>query len=55
MKVYVPPLATSIENLKYRNPAICSVDHDKSMRFWDEFPYRMDIVRVANSGHNGHL
>jgi hypothetical protein len=34
---------------------INSVDRDMLQRVWDEFSYRLDVVRTAGGGHIEHL
>ena len=55
-KVFVPPLPTDLENLKHRiTTAINSIDPDVLQRVWEEFSYRIDVVRAAKGGHIEHL
>ena len=35
--------------------AINTVDRDMLKRVWDEFSYRIDVVRAAGCGHIEHL
>ena len=35
--------------------AVKSVTEDTLRRVWDEFSYRVDVVRVAGGGHIEHL
>jgi hypothetical protein len=50
--VYVPPLPTALDGLTER---INSVDRDMLQRVWEEFSYRLDVVRDAGGGHIEHL
>ena len=55
-KVYVPPLPANIDDMKARiTAAIKTVDRDILRRVWDEFSYRLDVVRAAAGGHIEHL
>jgi hypothetical protein len=54
--VYVPPLATTLDDLKTRiTAAVNSVTQDILHRVWNEFSYRLDVIRAAGGGHLGHL
>ena len=54
--VFVPPLATSLDDLKSRiTAAVNSFDKNTSRGAWDEFTYRLDVVRAAGGGHIEHL
>jgi hypothetical protein len=46
--VYVPPLPTTLDELTER---INSVDRDMLQLVWEEFSYRLDVVRAAGGGH----
>lgn len=53
--VYVPPLPATLDDLKnHIRVAVNSVTQD-NLRPWDEFSYRLDVVRVAGGGHIEHL
>lgn len=55
-KVYVPPLPANIDDMKDRiTAAINTVDRDILRRVWEEFSYRLDVVRAAGGGHIEHL
>jgi hypothetical protein len=52
----VPPLATNLDYLKNRiTVAVTSVEEDTLRSVWDEFKYRLDVVRAAGGGHIEHL
>jgi hypothetical protein len=54
--VYVPPLPTTLDDLTERKThVINSVDRDMLQRVWEEFSYRLDVVRAAGGGHIEHL
>jgi len=54
--VYVPPLPADLDELTNRiTAAVKSVREDTLRRFWDEFSYRVDVVRAAGGGHIEHL
>ena len=54
--VYVPPLPTTLNNLRQRiTAAVHAVTNDMLSRVWDEFGYRVDVCRAANGGHIEHL
>lgn len=55
-RVYVPPLARDIEELKTRiTDAVATVQEDILRTVWDEFGYRLDVVRASKGGHIEHL
>ena len=55
-RVYVPPLPTDWDELRNRIPAaVNSVTEDSLRRVWDEFSYRVDVVRAAGGGHIEHF
>ena len=55
-KVFIPPLPTDLANLKHRiTTAIDSIDRDMLHRVYEEFSYRIDVVRAARGGHIEHL
>jgi hypothetical protein len=46
--VYVRPLPTTLVDLKYRiTTAVNSVTQYILLRVWDEFSYRLDVIRPA--------
>ena len=54
--VFVPQLVTSLHDLKNRiTAAVNSLDEDTLRSVWDEFNYRLDVVRAAGGGHIEHL
>jgi hypothetical protein len=54
--VYVPPLPADLDSLRNRiTVAVNSVTEDTLRRVWDEFSYRVDVVRAAGGGHIEHL
>jgi len=54
--VYVPPLPADLDELTNRiAAAVNSVTEDTLRRIWDEFSYRIDVVRAAGGGHIEHL
>ena len=55
-RVYVPPLPADLDELTDRiTAAVTSVTEDTLRRVWDEFSYRVDVVRAAGGGHIEHL
>jgi len=47
-RVYVPPLPADLDELTNRiTAAVKSVTEDTLRRVWDEFSYRVDVVRLA--------
>jgi hypothetical protein len=53
---YVPPLPTTLNDLTERiTHVINSVDRDMLQHVWEEFSYRLDVVRSAGDGHIEHL
>jgi hypothetical protein len=49
--LYVPPLATTLDDLKNRiTAAQNSVTQDILHRVWNEFSYRLDVIRAAGVG-----
>jgi hypothetical protein len=47
-EVFVPPLPTSLEELRARiTEAASTIDADMIHRIWDEIAYRWDICRVT--------
>jgi hypothetical protein len=54
--VYVPPLPTQLDDLtEWITHVINSVDRDMLQHVWEEFSYRLDVVRAAGGGHIEHL
>ena len=55
-RVYVPPLPADLVELTNRiTAAVKSMTEDTLRRIWDEFSYRVDVVRAAGGGHIEHL
>jgi len=55
-RVYVPPLPADLDELRNRTTAaVNSVTEDTLRHVWDEFSYRVDVVRAAGGGHIDHL
>jgi hypothetical protein len=55
-RVFVSPLATNLDDLKNRiTTAVTSVEEDTLRSVWDEFNYRLDVVRAAGGGYIEHL
>ena len=55
-RVYVPPLPADLDELTNRiTAAEKSVTEDTLRRVWDEFSYRVDVVRASRGGHIEHL
>jgi len=55
-RVYVPPLPADLDELTNRiTAAVKSVTEDTLRHVWDEFSYRVDVVRAAGGGHIEHL
>jgi len=55
-RVYVPPLPAGLDELTNRiTAAVKSVTEDTLRRGWDEFSYRVDVVRAAGGGNIEHL
>jgi hypothetical protein len=54
--IYIRPLPTTLADLKTRiTTAVNSVTQDILLRVWDEFSYRLDVIRAAGGGHTEHL
>jgi hypothetical protein len=50
--VYVPPLPTSIHEIRYRiTHALQAITADMLHRVWDEFDYRVDVCRVTQGAY----
>jgi len=55
-RVCVPPLQADLDELTNRiTAALKSVTEDTLRRVWDEFSYRVDVVRAAGRRHIKHL
>jgi len=55
-RVYVTPLPADLDELTNRiTAAVNSVTEHTLRRVWDEFSYRVDVVRAAGGGHIEHL
>ena len=55
-RVYVPPLPADLDELTNRIMAAGkSWTEDTLRHVWDEFSYRVDVVRAAGGGHIEHL
>lgn len=55
-RVYVPPLLTSVDDLKQRmTVAAATVDVAMLRSVWEELDYRIDICRVTEVSHIEHL
>jgi len=55
-RVYVPPLPADLDELTNRiMAAVKSWTEDTLRHVWDEFSYRVDVVRAAGGGHIEHL
>jgi hypothetical protein len=53
--VYVRPLPTTLVDVKNRiTTAVNSVTQDILLRVWDEFSYRLDVIRAAGGGGGAH-
>ena len=54
--VYIPPLPTSLEELKQRITEVLeNVMQDMLQRVWQELDYRLDVCRVTGGAHIEHL
>ena len=54
--VYVPPLPVDLDEQTNRiTAAVKSVTEDTVRRVWDQFSYRVDVVRAAGGGYIEHL
>jgi len=55
-QVYVPPLHTSIPELKVRiRSAIETITADVLQTVWNELDYRVDVCRITKGAHIDHL
>ena len=53
--LFVPPIASCLDDLKIRiTAAVTLLDEDTLRCVWDEFNYRLDVVRAAGAGHIEH-
>jgi hypothetical protein len=51
-RVFVPPLATNLDDLKDRITAeVTSVKEDTLRGIWNELSYRLDVVHAAGGGY----
>jgi hypothetical protein len=53
--VYVRPLPTLVDLKNRITTAVNSVTQDILLRVWDEFSYRLDVIRAVEGGHIEHL
>jgi len=52
LEVYVPPLSTSIPELKVRiRTAIETITTDMLKTVWNELYYRVDVCRITKGAH----
>ena len=55
-QVYVPPLPTSVPELKVRiRTAIETITADMQQTVWNELDYRVDVCRITKGSHTEHL
>ena len=55
-QIYVPPLPTSILELKVRiRTAIETITADMLQTVWNELDYRVDVCRITKDAHIKHL
>ena len=55
-QVYVPPLPTSISELKVRiRTAIETITADMLQTVWNELDYRVYVCRITKGAHIEHL
>jgi len=55
-QVYVPPLPTSIPELKVRiRTATETITADMLQAVWNELNYHVDVCRITNGAHIEHL
>ena len=55
-QVYVPPLPSSIPELKVRiRTAIDTITADMLQTVWNELDYRVDVCRITKGAHIEHL
>jgi len=56
LEVYVPPLPTSIPELKVRiRIAIETITADMLQTVWNELDYGVDVCRISKGAENEHL
>jgi len=56
LEVYVPPLPTSIPEVKVRiRTAIETITADMLQTVWNELDYRVDVRRIAKGAYIEHL
>jgi hypothetical protein len=54
--VYVPPLPTTLQELKERiTAAVMNIDRQMLLKVWAELDYRLDVCRVTKGAHIEHL
>lgn len=54
--VYIPPLPSTLDELKNRiKTAVESITKDMLQEVWNEFDYRLDVIRVTKGAHIEHL
>ena len=55
-KVYVPPLPTTLSELRHRiTAAVAAVTNDMLADVWIELDYRLDVCRASRGGRIEHL
>ena len=55
-QVYVPPLSSSIPELKVRiRSATETITADMLQTVWNELDYRVDVCRITKDAHIEHL
>jgi len=55
-QIYVPPLPTSIPELKVRiRTAIETITADMLQTVWNEIDYRVDVCRITKGAYIEHL
>ena len=55
-RVFVPPLTHDLNEPKHRiSAAVASIEEDTLHKVWNEFGYRLDVIRAAGGGHIEHL
>ena len=56
LEVYVPPVPTSIPELKVRiRNTIETITADMLQTVWNELDYRVDVCRITKGAHIEHL
>jgi hypothetical protein len=54
--VYIPPLPSTLDELKNRiTTAVESIIKDLLQEVWNEFDYRLDVIRVTKGAYIEHL